>query len=308
MVLTMKKINESPKINDLDNCNICNNNKFEKIADNLRESDKYKIYRCIPCSHIQLLPRPNGEMEKQFYDEDKQERAIRPDVNLDKLRKNFRFDVLRRAEFISNNLPKNKKNLDIGCGDGFFLEEMINRGYKIRGIEISKTRRELAKTFIKVPILDIDLTESYTGDERYDIVTLFHVLEHLIDPIKFCRNVSQLLAKNGCFIVEVPNVDELLLETCPAYNEFYWTRAHLNYFSKKTLELVLKKAGFKKIRIMYVQRYGIDNLFNWSIIGKPQIKKPVFETCDSYKWLEKCYREHLEKIGKSDTIFAVVYK
>ena len=292
----------------LSNCNLCNNNKFEKIADKLRESDKYKVYKCALCGHVQLLPHPDAEIEKQFYDEDRQERSIRPDVNLNNLRINFRSDMLRRAEFISNNFSNDKKIVDIGCGYGFFLEEMIKRGYKINGIEVSKIRRELAKTFVSAPILDINLTESYEREERYDIVTLFHVLEHLIDPARFCINISQLLAKNGCFIVEVPNVDELLLKTSPAYNEFYWTRAHLNYFSKKTLEMVLKKAGFKKIKIMYVQRYGIDNLFNWLIIGNPQIEKPVFETYNSYKWLEKCYRDRLEKIGKSDTVFAVVYK
>jgi 2-polyprenyl-3-methyl-5-hydroxy-6-metoxy-1,4-benzoquinol methylase len=209
--------------------------------------------------------------EKQFYDEDMQEKAIRKEVDLKNLRANFRYDVHRRAEFISGRFSKDMAILDVGCGYGFFLEEIVQRGYKIKGIKISRERRELAKTVTNVQILDINLAEPHVkvGIEQVDIATLFHVLEHMVDPIEFCRNIRRLLRKKGCLIVEVPNVDELMLETCPAYNQFYWNRAHLNYFSKKTLTAVLKKAGFKEVEVTYVQRYGIENLCNWLTTGAP---------------------------------------
>lgn len=291
----------------MSNCNLCGHGKFEKIADKLRDSDKHKISKCLSCGHIQLLPRPKVDEEKQFYDEDRQEKSIRKEVNLKSLGDNFKPDINRRADFISSRFPKNMTILDVGCGYGFFLEEMAQRGYRIKGIEISRERRELAKTVTNVPILDINLAEPHVNVniEQADIITVFHVLEHIINPTDFCRNISKLLRKEGCLIVEVPNVDELMLETCPAYNKFYWNRAHLNYFGRKTLTTVLKKAGFRKVEVMYIQRYGIENLCNWLITGKPQIKKPVFEISGPYRWLENYYRGHLAEIGRTDTLFAI---
>jgi 2-polyprenyl-3-methyl-5-hydroxy-6-metoxy-1,4-benzoquinol methylase len=292
---------------DVGNCNLCGNNKFEKIADRLRDTIEYKVYRCLSCDHIQLLPRPSMGEEKKFYDEDRQERSIRKGTNLESLRTNFKPDINRRAEFISKRFPKKATILDVGCGYGFFLEEMARRGYRVEGIEISEARRELAKEVTSAPILNINLADPNVevDIEKIDVVTLFHVLEHIIDPIGFCRNVQKLLKKNGTFVVEVPNVDELMLETCPAYNQFYWNRAHLNYFSGRTLRTVLEKAGFGWVNMAYVQRYGIENLYNWLTIGKPQLEKPVLETSGPYGWLESCYREYLERAKKTDTLFAV---
>ena len=291
----------------LGSCNLCGDNLFEKVADKLRDTDNPKVYRCLSCGHMQLLPRPIRTEEKQYYDEDRQEKAIRPEVNLDKLRANFKSDIRRRAEFISKKFSKEKAILDVGCGYGFFLEEMIQRSYSIKGIEISRERRNLAETIVNVPVLDINLSEPDTGNEQADIVTLFHVLEHIIDPVGFCRNIYKLLKSGGCFVVEVPNVDELMLDACAAYNKFYWIRAHLNYFSRRTLAEVLKKAGFKNTEIIYVQRYGVENLCHWLMTGAPQIEKPVFEIEKPYDWLESYYRKYLEETGRSDTLFAVAY-
>jgi hypothetical protein len=105
--------------------------------------------------------------------------------------------------------------------------------------------------------------------------------------------------------MEVPNADELMLQNCKHYNEFYWIRAHLSYFNGKTLGRVLKKAGFKKNKIVYVQRYGIDNLSHWLRIGKPQLERPVFEIDEPYLWIEDHYREFLKRTGRTDTLFAV---
>jgi 2-polyprenyl-3-methyl-5-hydroxy-6-metoxy-1,4-benzoquinol methylase len=252
------------------------------------------------------LPCPNIDEEKRFYDKNKQDKAIHEEINIDELRSNFMHDTLRRADFISKRFSTENKILDVGCGYGFFLEEMSRRGYKIAGVEISKERRELAETVTDCNIFDINFEDGVDSSiYKFDAVTLFHVLEHAVDPIEFCRNVKNVIKENGCLVIEVPNVNELMLETCQSYNKFYWIRAHLNYFSKKTLSTVLKKAGFSNIEILFVQRYGVENMVNWISTGTPQIKKPVFTIPDPYKWLEDYYRNYLEDTGRSDAIVAV---
>ena len=104
---------------------------------------------------------------------------------------------------------------------------------------------------------------------------------------------------------EVPNVSEMLLEACHEYNDFYWIRAHLNYFSKNTVLDCLKKAGFGDVEVRFQQRYGLVNLCNWLSAGKPQIEKPVFEINKEYKPIEDNYRNFLEEQGKSDALIAI---
>ena len=229
-----------------ESCALCGKSRFTKVADKLRTKDNYKIYRCTSCGHIQLLPRPGMEEDREYYNKDSQEKAIRSKVNLDSQRINSKYDVNRRADFIEGKFPRDFEILDIGCGYGFFLEEMSRRGYMIKGVEVSKERRDLAGKIVNCDILDINFAEATnTKMEKVEVATLFHVLEHTADPISFCRNIKRVIKKNGYLIVEVPNVEELMLETCPEYNDFYWIRAHLHYFNNKTLEFVLKNAGFK---------------------------------------------------------------
>jgi len=296
-------------LNALGSCNICGYKKFEKIADRLRGPEPHKVYKCISCGHVQLLPRPKAEEEKRFYDENRQDRAIRKEINLENLEANSSYDNKRRADFIARKFSRNSKILDIGCGYGFFLKEMAGRGYRISGVEVSRERRELAKTVTDCIIFDINFAEtSNAGIGKFDIATLFHVLEHTVEPIVFCRNIRNVLKEKGCLILEVPNVEELMLETSPDYNEFYWNRAHLNYFNRESLKNVLKKAGYRKVETLYIQRYGVENLCSWLMTGKPQIEKPVFEIEEPYRWLEEEYRRHLSKIGRSDTLLAIAYK
>ncbi len=292
-----------------ENCNICEGSTFKKISDRVREADTWKIYQCLSCGHIQLFPRPTIEDDKKFYDTDSQEKSIRQKVDVKNLQDSFTTDTLRRADLISSKFQRSLSILDIGCGYGFFVEELSRRGYPVKGIEISRERKELAKQVTHSQILDINLAvnSSKITLEKQDIITLFHVLEHMADPVSFCKNVKEFLKPNSCFIVEVPNVEELLLETCPAYNSFYWNRPHLNYFSHKSLRMVLERVGFTKINLLFVQRYGVENLCNWLQNGKPQLEKPILAISSKYRWLEDYYRDYLANQGRTDTLIALAY-
>ena len=106
-------------------------------------------------------------------------------------------------------------------------------------------------------------------------------------------------------IIEVPNSNDLLLENNTPYRKWNWQLAHISYFNPKTLKQILKVTKYKKIKIQGIQRYGLENMFNWKIIGKPQLAKPSYEIEDNYDWLETNYKLHLEKNMQSDTIISI---
>ena len=286
-------------------CAICKGEKFKKISMRVRDSSRYKIVKCQNCNLLQLSPRPSVDEDRKFYDQNRQSKNIGEPTDLKIIRKKHLQDTIRRGEMVSRYVQKNNTILDIGSGYGFFLEEMYNRGYDITGVEISEEGRRISSKVTNVKVLNINLYENDTDLPIFDCITLFHVLEHVNDPIRFLKIIKKHLNNNGKLIIEVPNTDDILLDACKEYRDFFWQRAHLFYFNAETLKKIIQKAGFLMDNIFYVHRYSIENFMNWYILGKPQIKKPKFQTKSSYKWLEDYYKKHLCEIGKSDILILI---
>lgn len=288
-------------------CIICSGQSFDLVSNILRDgTTEQQVYACESCSYVQLLPRPSAEQNQAFYDRNGQDRAVRAWIDLDWECEAFAVDVNRRADTVEAVSCLDDSLLDVGTGYGIFLETMQQRGYAVRGIEIGEERRKMAREITDAPIDATNLlAEAPLPEQVSDVVTLFHVLEHVADPVAFARRLRSLVRPGGVFICEVPNVDELLLETCSDYRQFYWIRAHLSYFSKPILERVLTEAGFSDVSVSFVQRYGLENLSHWLTFGKPQIQRPLFKINDEYGWLEDQYRSRLVQTGRTDTLVAV---
>jgi len=288
-------------------CILCKKSEFLEISKQVRDSKKHKIIQCKNCEHIQLYPIPSIIEEKIFYDKNLQDKNIKYFGGIKENReKNFE-DTLRRVSFISKIISKKNSILEIGSGHGFFLEAMEKLQFDIKGIEISKEKRDMAKKITKKEILNINLNNENLESERYDVMVMFHVLEHLSNPIEFVKKLKSNLNKNGKFIVEVPNGDDHQLFQNLKYTKFYWQRAHLSYFNPKTLKKVFQKAGYN-VKVFGVQRYSIENLINWKLSGKPQISLPTYNLPQELDWIDKYYKTQLEKQLKCDTLIAICEK
>ncbi len=288
-------------------CNICKKNQFKIISPFVRDSKKHKIIQCKNCTHIQLSPIPSPEKNRKFYDEDKMSKNIKLH-SMQVMKEKSKKDTLTHVNLTKKISQKKSKILEIGSGYGFFLDSMNKKGYDVIGIEISKIRRNYAKRISKSNVLDVDITEQVPEIGKFDSVVIFHVLEYIADPIHFLKNVSKLLKNNGKLLIKIPNVDDLSLKYHESYRNWFWQRAHANYFSPKVLKLVLKKAGFTKIKISGIQRYSIENMFNWRLIGNPQLKKPTFELSTEYLFIDNYYKQHLENNLNCDTLLVIAQK
>jgi len=289
-------------------CILCDGKLVKQIAPRVRDSKNHKIITCIKCGHVQLYPIPSKNDDREFYNKDLQLKNTKYSGTINELRIKNMEDTLRQAAFVRKIVPKKGSILEIGSGYGFFLEEMNRRGFKITGIEISQERIKHCKKLTNVKILNVDLNEQLPELPNFDTIVMFHILEHLIEPLNYLKKLNNLLKSKGRIVVEVPNCEDLLLENNSAYAKWYWQRAHIHYFSKTILKQMLVKSGFKKVNIFGVQRYGLENMFNWQINFKPQLQNPSFSTSNEYAWLERIYKEFLQKKLKSDTLIAVATK
>ena len=286
-------------------CILCKNEKFQLISKKTRDSKKHKIIRCLKCNHIQLFPIPTLNDEKKFYDENLQDKNINDVGSIKRAGRKMMPDNIRRYEFIKKIIPKKSRVLEIGSGHGFFLEIMKINGFDIIGYDISKEKRKYSKKVTDVPVYDININEKIPADNKFDIVVLFHTLEHITEPITLLKNIKKLLKPKGKILIEVPNSDDFHLKLNKFYKEFYWERAHIHYFSSKILKNVIHKSGFKNIRTVGVQRYGIENFFHWKLKSKPQMENPSYSLPTELNWIEKNYKKFLVDKLICDTIILV---
>ncbi|WP_163537041.1 class I SAM-dependent methyltransferase [Gracilibacillus sp. YIM 98692] len=291
-------------------CVICGSSTCKVIHKTVRDSNDHDVVVCNNCNHFQLAPLPNVEDDENFYNKNSQAKFV-SNITVEEARKKALPDTKRRVEFVKNYTNIDSKILDIGCGYGFFVENLNNQGIEVDGLETSESRRLIARKNSKRNILDINLLSDSTPKdyiEKYDMVTLFHVLEHISSPRKFLKNVLKFLKKEGYLIIEVPNVDDHLLSISKAYNNFYWQRAHLSYFNIKSIDLLLSNFKFQTKEFIGVQRYSFLNMANWLINYKPQISGPSFDPPKELGWLNDKYKEQLVSNFKSDTILIVLKK
>ncbi len=134
--------------------------------------------------------------------------------------------------------------LDFGCGGGSFLERMHRQGWHVLGLDVSPAAVERVRSVLGLPALQGTLPHADLAPESFDVLTMWHSLEHVHRPLEVLREAYRLLAPGGKLIVAVPNIESL---------PFRWFKdswygldlpRHLTHFSPWTLHLMLEHVGF----------------------------------------------------------------
>lgn len=132
--------------------------------------------------------------------------------------------------------------LDIGCGVGDFIHAAENKGWQCTGVEPSADAKEIAHKRIKAPIYNSEQLEELP-DKSFDLITMWHVLEH-VDNLKWqVEQLQRLVKPNGRIVIAVPNYKSY---DGQFYNEHwaaYDVPRHLNHFNKQTITKIFKTNG-----------------------------------------------------------------
>ena len=194
-----------------------------------------------------------------------------------------------------------RRVLDFGCGEGNFLRQVYPCASSASGVELQQSFREaLSGDGI---LCHSDISQALTP---VDTVFMFHVLEHLSDPLGALREIRETLEPNsGTLVVEVPHARDLLLSEfqCEAFIDFTLWSQHLVLHTRDSLEKILIAAGFTDIHVSGVQRFGLVNHLTWLNDGKPGGHKgplSVLETTD----LSLAYQAALAGLDRTDTLVA----
>ena len=183
--------------------------------------------------------------------------------------KNTPLDDSQRRVNQFKNFIKNKIIMDFGCGTGAFLFKSQKIFKKGIGIELDPNRIEYSDNK-KIDFFS-NIKKIKDIDFKFDSIFLFHVLEHLINPDEILRLLKSKLKKNGSLIIEVPHANDLLLKKLKvkSFINFTLWSEHLILHTKQSLKCFLEKAGFKKNKIFFYQRYNLNNHIGWLLYNKP---------------------------------------
>ena len=211
------------------------------------------------------------------------------------------MDCKRRSiDFLSHY--KDKVICDFGCGRGSFLLNTIDQTIKSYGVEIQEdysVSLNSQKIECKNSIKDIK-------DDYLDSCFLFHVLEHLEDPIKNLKSIKPKLKNGGNIIIEVPHANDFLINILKIkeFIDFTLWSQHLILHTRESLEKFLSAAGYKNIKIYGVQRFSIANHLQWATNKIPGGHRGELAYLEEPE-LVKTYQETLNRIDATDTLIAI---
>ena len=244
-------------------CNLCGQRQFKSVEE---DQQPFKVLKCLNCSLVFVHPHPPSVELESHYDDGYYDEWISK-------------QKARRLKMWQKRLEKITKFksggylLDVGCGEGAFLGLAQKKEWQVSGTELSAFAAHYASKTLNTDIFCGDLLSVHFGENFFDVVTMWHVLEHVNDPKKYLSEIHRILKPGGLFVLAVPNVNNLVFQSA-----FWIARGrrlklftkgekeiHLYHFSPVTLRRYLEEAGFGSLRL--APDFGIiepaKKMVNW---------------------------------------------
>lgn len=212
----------------------------------------YRLVKCLNCGLIFSNPIFNQKKINSLY--------FQSDFNYNQeagyLKKTY-FSYFN--ENILNSISKNIKVLEIGCGNGFFLEELKDNGIKnVYGVEPGSASVKKARKDIKNNIKTSVLKKGLFSKNSFDVICCFHTLDHVVDPNILLQNAHELLKKNGKIFFIAHDTNGLSVRIFGEKSPIYDIE-HIYLFNKKNLKKIFYKNGFHDLKVFNIKnKYPVN--------------------------------------------------
>lgn len=241
----------------LPKCLICAKTTLAPMLDVLahRSMLSFRLLECPSCKLVKLERALDEESLKTYESDFYHLTAAQMNEKGDK--KGLALFGLRSAMFRDFGVGK---LLDVGCGRGYFLKVMRDRGWEVRGVEQFEPLARHARHEFQLAV-ESDVSALSSNHDAFNLITLWHVLEHFTDPAKMLTSFHSLLAPGGVLYAEVPNIDSIGAFLAGAYWLPYHEPTHRWFFRPQTIERLALQAGFASVKVRAVTSpdgwYGI---------------------------------------------------
>jgi SAM-dependent methyltransferase len=256
------------------NCYLCGCDQSKILAEreyirfNCWGRDK-KILKCLSCGLVQLFPQWTEDELDDLYSR----YWAKEDFKGQKRK-------IKVSEYLTKLIKKDRLILEVGCGHGDNVRYLRSKGFNVKGIDKDPSTKNI-------------VCDWRDWKEPVNFLYAIHLFEHISDPLKFIRWMDDILVDDGTYILELPNVSNVLLQL-NSYRKFHWYPYHLFFYDEKTI-----KRLFPTAKVTVKQEYGLVNHLRWLFRGKPGNWNPTIPILDTV------YKSILRLFGFGDTLLVV---
>lgn len=288
-------------------CLLCKSEMFHCIHKGTRDIEEINVMKCENCGMVQLdnfsyntddKYRSGGMLLGEYSEHE--DKIL--DCDWETWVSDTTRDDDRRYQALVE-MCRGKSVLEFGCGNGGFLRRIKEVATEVAGVELMDEARD------RIIREDINVYKSLSEiEKKYDVICMFHVIEHLNTPDEYLRKLYNLLIDGGKFICETVNVDCALTSYYKnsAYNNFTFWSEHVILFNSDTLEKLITRNGFATRINTQLERYSLANHMYWLSEGKPGGHVKWVEFNDQE--INVAYEKKLISLGIADTLWYIGQK
>ncbi|HEY3429958.1 MAG TPA: class I SAM-dependent methyltransferase, partial [Cyclobacteriaceae bacterium] len=236
---------------NIQECPICKNQNlqaFIRCEDYTVSHETFEVVRCVNCTLAITSPRPDIDKLGRYYQSDEYiSHSGKSPGGIGFLYKIARSFSLNWKKKTIHQHKTNGSVLDFGCGTGEFLSSMGQSGWEVAGVEPSPAARLKAEGLTRQKVYS---ALENIPQKKFDVITAWHVIEHVPNLIETSRQLTGLLKKDGIIFIAVPNYQSPDADSYQNHWAGFDVPRHLWHFSKSSMTTLLQSAGLKLIDII----------------------------------------------------------
>ncbi len=236
----------------LNKCPLCKSGHFlnaNEVVDHSVSKEKFMLCKCSKCELLFTNPRPAVNEIAPYYDfpeyysHDDKTQSVTQFI-YQKVRK---YTIAKKIDLLNQLKPEKGSVLDYGCGTAALLMQAKKQGWKVTGIEPNEKARTQANKKIKGKIHES--IQNLKKDKFFDIIMLFHVLEHIHDLRKTLKEIIKHLKSDGYILIAVPNPESLDAKQYGTYWAGWDVPRHLYHFNSNAMAALEEHSRMKLIEV-----------------------------------------------------------
>ncbi len=263
-------------------CNLCGASDVEVIGDRDRDGHPLRTTICRRCGLVWSNPRPGEDEVRRYYStEYRLDYKGQAAPSLRQVARSAR-GALNRYRSLSPYLRDGVRVLDAGAGGGEVVYVLRQLGFDASGLEPDERYARHAREVLGVPVATGFVQDAEFPAGRFDVVTMYHALEHVEDPFAILTRLRGWMAERGVLLIEVPNVEATCISPS---RRFHF--AHFYNFNRGTLEGLGRRAGFEPIETTMSPDGG-----NLTTVFRAASQQPAGALAENYERVARVVKDH----------------
>ena len=216
----------------------------------------FTFVKCSRCGLVYLNPRPSadelGELNQSMWERWSISEQTKEYIGSPRTARSTYPEILKE---LKRQKPQKGDLLEVGSGQGGFLKACQDDGWNTYGVDISEECVAYARNHHGIRnVLAVDLLEADFNEDIFDVVVMNHLIEHLIDPQAYLKEIHRILNPNGILCISTPNIDSLSARLFGRYWQALFVPLHLVLFSPATLSQMLRGTDYSVLKISHFSR------------------------------------------------------